>query len=54
MDDGTVYTTSQTAATRSASNVALSSVGFTLAGTNGQGVVLALSLVFCHRFLLIG
>ena len=40
MDDGTVYTTSQTAATRSASNVALSSVGFTLAGTNGQGVVL--------------
>ena len=40
MDDGTVYTTSQTAATRSASNVALSSLSFTLAGTNGQGVVL--------------
>ena len=40
MDDGTAYTTSQTAATRSVNCVALSSLSFTLAGTNSMGVVL--------------
>ncbi len=40
MDDGTVYTTSATAQTISAQKQALSSVSFTLAGSNGKGVVL--------------
>ena len=40
MDDGTVYTTSATAQTIGAQKQALSSVSFTLAGSNGKGVVL--------------
>ena len=40
MDDGAVYTTSKTAQTISANNVKTSTVSFTLAGNNGNGVVL--------------
>ena len=40
MDNGKVYTTSATAQTISANNIKKSSVSFTLAGGNGNGVVL--------------
>ena len=41
MEDGKVYTTSNTAQTISASKIAASSVSFSLAGNNGNGVVLS-------------
>ena len=40
MDNGTAYTTSTNSQTISAKNIKLSSVAFTLAGSNGNGVVL--------------
>lgn len=40
MDDGREYTTKSTSQTISANNVKLSSVAFTLAGSNGNGVTL--------------
>ena len=41
MDNGAAYTTSTNAQTISANNIKLSSVAFTLAGNNGNGVVLS-------------